>query len=202
KEKIPRVWIILRKIHLDQYDADFSFITIARGGSSFTFTFFNLPARAELVLKAEELLLPLAGAEYSSFNVMTVNVEAQNLSETKLRGILLALKYRVKQGSSFQEKFEISMMGELTYFLGVQIKQDDKGISICQEQYTRNLLKKYEIFDSSSVQTLIVPPNNLGPDLVGKPVNETLYRGMIGSQMYLTVTKPDTQFSTCLCAVY
>ncbi|GJZ46551.1 retrovirus-related pol polyprotein from transposon TNT 1-94 [Tanacetum coccineum] len=48
------------------------------------------------------------------------------------------------------KKFEMSMMGELTYFLGLQIKQDDKGISIFQEQYTRNLLKKYENFDSSS----------------------------------------------------
>ncbi|GJT70198.1 retrovirus-related pol polyprotein from transposon TNT 1-94 [Tanacetum coccineum] len=48
------------------------------------------------------------------------------------------------------------MMGELTYFLGLQIKQDDKGISICQEQYTRNLLKKYEISDYSSVNTPIV----------------------------------------------
>ncbi|GJV59732.1 retrovirus-related pol polyprotein from transposon TNT 1-94 [Tanacetum coccineum] len=46
---------------------------------------------------------------------------------------------------------------------------DEKGISICQEQYTRNLLKKYEISDSSSVKTPMVSPNNLGPDLVGKP---------------------------------
>ncbi|GKB59696.1 retrovirus-related pol polyprotein from transposon TNT 1-94, partial [Tanacetum coccineum] len=89
------------------------------------------------------------------------------------------------------KKFEMSMMGELTYFLGLQIKQDDKGISICQEQYTRNLLKKYEISDSSSVKTPMVPPNNLGPDLAGKPVNETLYRGMIGSLMYLTATMHD-----------
>ncbi|GJX08080.1 retrovirus-related pol polyprotein from transposon TNT 1-94 [Tanacetum coccineum] len=80
------------------------------------------------------------------------------------------------------------MMGDLTYFLGLQIKQDDKGISICQEQYTWNLLKKYEILDSSSVKTPMVPPNNLGPDLVGKPVNDTLYRGMIGSLMYLKGT--------------
>ncbi|GJR45364.1 uncharacterized mitochondrial protein-like protein [Tanacetum coccineum] len=65
------------------------------------------------------------------------------------------------------KKFEMSMMGELTYFLGLKIKQDDKGISICQEQYTRNLLKKYEIYDSSSVKTLMVPLNNLGPDLAG-----------------------------------
>ncbi|GJT11245.1 retrovirus-related pol polyprotein from transposon TNT 1-94 [Tanacetum coccineum] len=59
------------------------------------------------------------------------------------------------------KKFEMSMMGELTYFFGLQIKQDDKGISICQEQYIRNLLKKYEIFDCSSVKTPMVPPNHL-----------------------------------------
>ncbi|GKC17343.1 retrovirus-related pol polyprotein from transposon TNT 1-94 [Tanacetum coccineum] len=68
------------------------------------------------------------------------------------------------------KKFEMSMMGELTYFLGLQIKQDDKGISIWQERYTRNLLKKYEISDSSSVKTPMVPPNNLGPSLAGKPI--------------------------------
>ncbi|GJU97507.1 retrovirus-related pol polyprotein from transposon TNT 1-94 [Tanacetum coccineum] len=66
------------------------------------------------------------------------------------------------------KKFKMSIIGELTYFLGLQIKQDDKGISICQEQHTRNLLKKYEIFDSSSVKTPMVPLNNLGPDLAGK----------------------------------
>ncbi|GJW49678.1 retrovirus-related pol polyprotein from transposon TNT 1-94 [Tanacetum coccineum] len=86
-------------------------------------------------------------------------------------------------------KFEMSMMGELTYFLGLQIKQDDKGISIYQEQYTSNLLQKLEISDSSSVKTPMVPPNNLGPDLAGKSVNETSYRGMIGSLIYLTATR-------------
>ncbi|GKE43014.1 retrovirus-related pol polyprotein from transposon TNT 1-94 [Tanacetum coccineum] len=94
------------------------------------------------------------------------------------------------------KKFEMSMMGELTYFLGLQIKQDDKGISICQEQYTRNLLKKYKIFDSSLVKTPIVPPNNLGHDLVGKLVDETSYRGMIVSLMYLTATRPNILFNS------
>nr|GEU33160.1 retrovirus-related Pol polyprotein from transposon TNT 1-94 [Tanacetum cinerariifolium] len=69
------------------------------------------------------------------------------------------------------KKSEISMMGEIIYFLGLQIKQDDKGISICQEQYTRNLLKKYDISNSSLVKTTMVLPNNLGPDLAGKPVS-------------------------------
>nr|GEX22866.1 retrovirus-related Pol polyprotein from transposon TNT 1-94 [Tanacetum cinerariifolium] len=65
------------------------------------------------------------------------------------------------------KKFEMSMMGELTYFFGLQIKQDNKGILIYQQPYTRNLLKKYEISDTSLVKTPMVPPNNLGPDLAG-----------------------------------
>nr|GEW18667.1 hypothetical protein [Tanacetum cinerariifolium] len=77
------------------------------------------------------------------------------------------------------KKFEMSMMGELSYFLGLQIKHYDKGISICQEQYIRNLLKKYEISDSSLVKTSMVPPNNLGLYLAVKPFNEALYKGMI-----------------------
>ncbi|GJX32058.1 hypothetical protein Tco_0241913 [Tanacetum coccineum] len=48
----------------------------------------------------------------------------------------------------------------------------------------------------------MVPPYNLGPDLAGKPMNETSYRGMIGSLMYLTTTRPDIQFSTIICARY
>ncbi|GJR56011.1 retrovirus-related pol polyprotein from transposon TNT 1-94 [Tanacetum coccineum] len=100
------------------------------------------------------------------------------------------------------KKFKMSMIGELTYFFGLQIKQDDKGILICQEQYTRNLLKKYETSNSSSVKTLMVPTNNLGPDLAGKPVNDTSYRRIIGSLMYLIATRPDIQFSTVLYARY
>ncbi|GJR79730.1 retrovirus-related pol polyprotein from transposon TNT 1-94 [Tanacetum coccineum] len=91
---------------------------------------------------------------------------------------------------------------DITYFIRFQIKQADKAISICQEKYTRDLLKIYEISDSSSVKTPIVPPNNLCPDLAGKLVNDTLYTGMIMSLMYLTASWPDIQFSTCLCTRY
>ncbi|GJR39677.1 hypothetical protein Tco_1215361 [Tanacetum coccineum] len=70
----------------------------------------------------------------------------------------------------------MSMMGVLTYFLGFHIKQSERGISINQEKYVKDLLKKYDI-NGSLVKTLMVPPNNLGPDLNGKAVNETQYRG-------------------------
>ncbi|GJT69206.1 retrovirus-related pol polyprotein from transposon TNT 1-94 [Tanacetum coccineum] len=73
-------------------------------------------------------------------------------------------------------KYDMSMMGELTYFLGFQIKQDSKGISICQEKYVRDLLKKYDLADSALVKCPMLPPNNLGPDASGVSVNETLFR--------------------------
>ncbi|GJS92338.1 retrovirus-related pol polyprotein from transposon TNT 1-94 [Tanacetum coccineum] len=81
------------------------------------------------------------------------------------------------------------------------IKQSERGILINQEKYVKDLLKKYDI-NGSLVKTPMVPPNNLGPDLNGKSVNETQYRGMIGSLMYLTASRPDIQFFTCLCARY
>ncbi|GJT98987.1 retrovirus-related pol polyprotein from transposon TNT 1-94 [Tanacetum coccineum] len=74
------------------------------------------------------------------------------------------------------QRYEMSMMGVLTYFLGFQIRQSERGISINQEKYVKDLLKKYDI-NGSSVKTPMVPPNNLGPDLSGKSVNETQYRG-------------------------
>ncbi|GJR45139.1 retrovirus-related pol polyprotein from transposon TNT 1-94 [Tanacetum coccineum] len=99
-------------------------------------------------------------------------------------------------------KYEMSMMGELTHFLGFQIKQDSRGISICQEKYVKDLLKKYNLADYASVKCPMLPPNNLSPDKSGVSVNKTQFRGMIGSLMYLTVSIPDFQFSTCLCARY
>ncbi|GJW58539.1 retrovirus-related pol polyprotein from transposon TNT 1-94 [Tanacetum coccineum] len=90
------------------------------------------------------------------------------------------------------QRYKMSMMGVLAYFLGFQIKQSDRGILINQEKYVKDLLKKYDI-NGSSVKTPMVPPNNLGPDLNGKAVNETQYRGMIGSLMYLTASRPDIQ---------
>nr|GEY87694.1 hypothetical protein [Tanacetum cinerariifolium] len=70
-----------------------------------------------------------------------------------------------------------------------------------KKNMSRKWLKKYDI-NGLSVKTLMVPPNNLGPDLSGKPVNETQYRTMIGSLMYITTSRPDIQFFTCLCVRY
>ncbi|GJW82260.1 retrovirus-related pol polyprotein from transposon TNT 1-94 [Tanacetum coccineum] len=83
-----------------------------------------------------------------------------------------------------------------------QIKQDSRGISIFQEKYVKNLLKKYDLADCASVKCPILPLNNFGPDELEVSVNETQFRGMIGSLMYLTASRPDIQFPICLCARY
>ncbi|GKE74603.1 retrovirus-related pol polyprotein from transposon TNT 1-94, partial [Tanacetum coccineum] len=98
------------------------------------------------------------------------------------------------------KKYEMSMMGELIYSLGFQIKKDSRGISICQEKYVKDLLKKYDLADCASMKCPMLPPNNLGPDESGVSINETLFRGMIGSLMYLKASRPDIQFSICLCS--
>ncbi|GJX79538.1 retrovirus-related pol polyprotein from transposon TNT 1-94 [Tanacetum coccineum] len=69
------------------------------------------------------------------------------------------------------QRYEMSMIGVLTYFLRFQIKQSKRGILINQEKYVNDLQKKYDI-DGSSVKTLMVPPNNLGPNLNGESVKE------------------------------
>nr|GEW11855.1 retrovirus-related Pol polyprotein from transposon TNT 1-94 [Tanacetum cinerariifolium] len=74
------------------------------------------------------------------------------------------------------QRYEMCMMGVLTYFLRFQIKQSERCILINREKYVKDLLKKYDI-NGSSVKTPMVPPNNLGPNLNGKSVNETQYRG-------------------------
>ncbi|GJX14879.1 retrovirus-related pol polyprotein from transposon TNT 1-94 [Tanacetum coccineum] len=99
------------------------------------------------------------------------------------------------------QRYEMSMMGVLTYFLRFQIKQSERGILINQEKYVKDLLKMYDI-NGSLVKTPMVPPKNLGPDINGKAINKTQYRGMVGSLMYLTASRLDIQFSTCLCVRY
>ncbi|GJW42283.1 retrovirus-related pol polyprotein from transposon TNT 1-94 [Tanacetum coccineum] len=71
-----------------------------------------------------------------------------------------------------------------------------------REKYVKDLLKKYNLAESASVKCSMLPPNNLGPDESGVSVNEMLFSGMIGSLMYLTASRPDIQFSACLCDRY
>ncbi|GKB14069.1 hypothetical protein Tco_0847992 [Tanacetum coccineum] len=96
----------------------------------------------------------------------------------------------------------MSLMGQMSFFLGLQIYQSPKGIFLNQSKYASEIIKKYGLLTSDSVDTPVVEKNKLDEDLQGTPVDATLYRGMIGSLMYLTSSRPDLIYAVCLCARY
>ena len=98
-----------------------------------------------------------------------------------------------------QSQFEMSMMGELTFFFGLQVKQSKDGIFINQAKYIKDMLKKFAFEDVREIGTSISPITKLDKDEKGKDVNQKLYKGMIGSLLYLIASRPDVMFCVCLC---
>ncbi|WVZ93239.1 hypothetical protein U9M48_039237 [Paspalum notatum var. saurae] len=108
--------------------------------------------------------------------------------------------------SSFAEQmnreFEMSLMGELQFFLWLQIKQGPERTFVHQAKYTRDILKMFEMGDSKPMTTPMSTNTVLDADEDGEAVDQKEFRGMIGSLLYLTATRPDIQFAVCLCARY
>ncbi|GJW10595.1 ribonuclease H-like domain-containing protein [Tanacetum coccineum] len=97
-------------------------------------------------------------------------------------------------------EFKMSAMGELTFFLGLQVKHKPEGIFISQDKYVQDMLKK---FDMESVRPATTPFKASKPESKDEPndaVNVHLYRSMIGSLMYLTTLRPDIQFAVSACS--
>ncbi|GKA46840.1 retrovirus-related pol polyprotein from transposon TNT 1-94 [Tanacetum coccineum] len=99
-------------------------------------------------------------------------------------------------------KFKMSMMGKMSFFLGLQISQSLKDIFINQSKYALKIIKKYGMESSDLVDTPMVERTKLDEDIQGTPVDPTRYRGMVGSLMYLTSSRPDLVFVVCMCARY
>ncbi|XP_025652313.1 uncharacterized mitochondrial protein AtMg00810-like [Arachis hypogaea] len=94
-------------------------------------------------------------------------------------------------GKLITNEFDMSMMRELTFFLGLQIKQTPTGIFVHQGKYAKELVKKFDLKNSKPMSTPMHPNTKIDKDENGKDVDENWYRGMIGSLMYLTSTRPD-----------
>ena len=101
-----------------------------------------------------------------------------------------------------QAKFEISMIGELNHFLGLQIHQQESGIFISQSKYAKNLVKRFGLESASFVRNPISPNVKLTVDLLGKSVDSSLYKRMIGSLLYLTASRPDISYNAGVCAKF
>ncbi|GJT93969.1 retrovirus-related pol polyprotein from transposon TNT 1-94 [Tanacetum coccineum] len=98
--------------------------------------------------------------------------------------------------------FEMSMMGEMTFFLGLQVDQSPRGIFINQSNYVLEILKKYGMETCDPISILMKIKDKLDLDQNGTLVDAMKYRSMIGSLMYLTLSRLDIVHATCLCAPY
>ncbi|GKA03425.1 putative ribonuclease H-like domain-containing protein [Tanacetum coccineum] len=100
------------------------------------------------------------------------------------------------------EKFQMSSMGELTFFLGLQVQQKKDGIFISQDKYVGEILKKFGFTEVKTASTPMETQKPLLKDEDGEEVDVHMYRSMIGSLMYLTSSRPDIMFAVCACARY
>ncbi|GKC48919.1 putative ribonuclease H-like domain-containing protein [Tanacetum coccineum] len=99
-----------------------------------------------------------------------------------------------------KSRFQMSSMGELTFFLGLQVKQKEDGIFISQDKYVAEILKKFDFASVKTASTPIETQKPLVKDEEASDVDVHLYRSMIGSLMYLTTSRPDIMFAVCACS--
>jgi hypothetical protein len=97
-------------------------------------------------------------------------------------------------------KFEMSMMGELKYFLGFQVKQLKEGTFISQTKYTQDLLKRFGMKDVKPTKTPMGTGGHLDLNKGGKSVDQKEYQSMIGSLLYLCASRPGIMLGVCMCA--
>jgi hypothetical protein len=98
------------------------------------------------------------------------------------------------------QKFEMSVMGELKYFLGFQVKQLQEGTFISQTKYIQDILTKFGMKDVKLIKTPMGTNGHLDLDTRGKSIDQKVYRSMVGSLLYLCASRPDIMLSVCMCA--
>ncbi|GJS79131.1 retrovirus-related pol polyprotein from transposon TNT 1-94 [Tanacetum coccineum] len=96
----------------------------------------------------------------------------------------------------------MSMMGQMSFFLGLQVSQNPRGIFINQSKYAQEILKKFGFDSCTPIDTPMAERPNLDEDKGGKLIDPTRFRGMVGSLMYLSASRPDIVFAVCMCARY
>ncbi|CAM8902523.1 unnamed protein product [Rhodiola kirilowii] len=101
-----------------------------------------------------------------------------------------------------QQQFKMSMIGEMNYILGLQVTQKEDGIFISQSKYAKNLIKKFDLEKASHKRTPAATHLKITKDDAGTKVDQTLYMSMIGSLLYLTVSRPDIANAVGVCARY
>jgi hypothetical protein len=103
---------------------------------------------------------------------------------------------------SMKKHFDMTDLGKMRYFLGVEVTQNANGIFIHQQKYAREILSRFGMEECNMVCNPIVPGSKLARDENGKMVDATNFKQMVGCLMYLLATRPDLAYSVCLIARY
>jgi hypothetical protein len=151
---------------------------------------------------------PLSGSPYRSFRVdKTLFIPRQGddilivqvyVDDIVFGGSSHSLVVRFAEDMS--KEFDMSMIGELHFFLVLQIKEAKEGTFVHQAKYTKDILKKFKMDDSKPLSTSMSTTTTLNADEDREPVDQKEYRNMIGSLLYLTATRLNIQFSVCRCS--
>ena len=99
---------------------------------------------------------------------------------------------------SIMKEFEMTDLGKMKYFLGIEVTQSAGGIFICQKKYAREVLERFRMDDCNPVQVPIIPGTKLTRDGEGEKIDSTYYKQMIGSLMYMTTIRPDLTYAVSL----
>ncbi|GJR54697.1 reverse transcriptase domain-containing protein [Tanacetum coccineum] len=107
---------------------------------------------------------------------------------------------KIDEEALMKSRFQMSSMGELTFFLGLQVKQKPDGIFISQDKYVAEIRRICLCLMVKTASTPIKTQKPLVKDEEANDVDVHLYRSMIGSLMYLTASRPDIMFAVCACS--
>ncbi|PKI78999.1 hypothetical protein CRG98_000640 [Punica granatum] len=97
-----------------------------------------------------------------------------------------------------EKEFEMTDLGLMRYFLGIEVQQGEDGVFISQERYTKEILKKFSMEDCLPVDTPVECDIRLTKEGEGKPMSPTYYKSLVGCLRYLTCTRPDILFEVGL----
>ncbi|GJV77305.1 putative ribonuclease H-like domain-containing protein [Tanacetum coccineum] len=156
---------------------------------------FEDPQFLDKVYKVEKVLYGLHQAPRAWYETLSTY-----LLENRFRRGTIDKTLFIKKDKGDILLMQMSSMGELTFFLGLQVMQRDDGIFISQDKYVADILKKFDFVTVKIASTPIKTNKALLKDEEAEDVDVYLYRLMIESLMYLTASRPDIMFAVCACA--
>jgi hypothetical protein len=99
---------------------------------------------------------------------------------------------------AMQSEFEMTDLGIMKYFLGIEVDQSTKGIFVCQKKYATDIIKRFRMEECNPAETPIPLGTKLSKKDEGPTVDPTLYKSLVGSLLYLTTTRPDIMYAASL----